>query len=428
MLIKWSAKFGFYIFRRLLYASRNEYSWVRDMQLQSHKSIDDQTKTEWLTTILNTTTEGFIILDLNGSVKMSNQPADNFLASMTGRENDSGVFDTQHAVSIIGYKPVELIKLLTKIRQGYTPEDNKSIIPFERRNEMRYLERQESVLRDPSGVITGLMVVFRDVTEQVEREQWRTEFTNMVVHDLKNPVSTLYTSFEWMAPIIDNPDAAMLVENGRRVSQQLLDMIDSLMDMARMEAGKLSADPEGLNLASIAEHEVDFFQRSASRKKIDLSLQLEPQLLPAWGDRSMVRRVFSNLIDNALKFTPSRGSISIKIEAAHPKDKLPKGTRVIISDTGSGIPHSDRERIFNRFEMIGGRGKSHRGTGIGLSFCKQALEAMGGRIWVEDNQGQGSRFVFVLPGIPEFAEAEQIEAEQTNETQEEPIRVTQQVC
>lgn len=380
------------------------------MQLQSHKTVDDHTKTEWLTTILNTTTEGFIILDLNGSVKMSNQPADNFLASMTGRESDSGIFDTQQAVSVIGYKPVELIKLLTNIRSGKLPEDNKKVIPIERGKEVRYLERQESVLRDREGQISGLMIVFRDITEQVEREQWRTEFTNMVVHDLKNPVSTLYTSFEWMAPIIQNPDAVMLVEGGRRVSQQLLDMIDSLMDMARMEAGRLSADSEGLNLASIAKHEVELLTRSASRKKINLTLDVDQNLDPIWGDRSMVRRIISNLIDNALKFTPSKGAVSVEILPIENQHGLLKGNKMIISDTGNGIPVGDRKRIFNRYEMIGGRGKSHRGTGIGLSFCKQAVETMGGKIWVEDNVDRGSKFIFTLPGIPDFDAIEEHQA------------------
>ena len=385
------------------------------MQLQAHKTVDDNTKTEWLTTVLNTTTEGFIILDLNGSVKMSNQPADNFLASMTGRESESGVFDTQQAVSIIGYKPVELIKLLTNIRSGKIPEDNKVVIPLEKGGEMRYLERQESVMRDRYGEINGLMIVFRDITEQVEREKWRTEFTNMVVHDLKNPVSTLYTSFEWMAPIMQNPDAASLVESGRRVSQQLLDMIDSLMDMARMEAGRLSADSEELNLATIARHEVDLLSRSAGRKSIKLTLDVDPAINSVWGDRSMVRRILSNLIDNAVKFTPSKGEISVEIEPAEPKDRLKGGTKVVISDTGNGIPPEDRKRIFSRFEMIGGRGKSHRGTGIGLSFCKQAVEVMGGRIWVEDNPEGGSKFMFVLPGVPMFDEIDSVQEGVENE-------------
>ena len=388
------------------------------MQLQAHKAIDDNTKTEWLTTVLNTTTEGFVIIDLNGSVKMSNQPADNFLASMTGKEPESGVFDTQQAVSIIGYKPVELVKLLTNIRSGKIPEDNKVVIPIEKRGEKRYLERQESVMRNTHGEINGLMIVFRDITEQVEREKWRTEFTNMVVHDLKNPVSTLYTSFEWMAPIMQNPDAISIVESGRRVSQQLLDMIDSLMDMARMEAGRLSADSEELNLVTIAENEVDLLQRSARRKKINLTLAVDPAIHSVWGDRSMVRRILSNLIDNAVKFTPSKGEISVEIVPTEPKDRLQRGTKVVISDTGSGIPPEDRKRIFNRFEMIGGRGKSHRGTGIGLSFCKQAIEVMGGRIWVEDNPTGGSKFIFVLPGVPIFDGVNSPKDEQDKEDRE----------
>ncbi|MEM8860118.1 MAG: PAS domain-containing sensor histidine kinase [Chloroflexota bacterium] len=377
------------------------------MQLKSHKSIDLETKAEWLETILNTTTEGFIILDLNGSVKMSNQPADNFLASMTGEEPNNGVFDTQQAVSIIGYKPVELIKLISNIRRGNLPEDNTKIIPVENKGTVTYLERRETTLKDADSHINGLLIVFRDVTEQVEREEWQREFTGMVVHDLKNPVSTLYTGFEWMRHIAMNEDTEMIIENGRRVSQQLLDMIDSLLDMARMEAGRLSTDLEAINVGHIAHEQLDTLLPLSNKKQIKLSLQVDPNVEPVWGDRSMVRRVIANLVDNALKFTPAQGQVSVVVLP----DKISSNTigdcRIMIADTGKGVPTEDRERIFSRFEMVGGRGKSHRGTGIGLSFCKQAIEAMGGQIWVEDNPGGGSRFVFTLPGIPLFEDLEE---------------------
>ena len=377
------------------------------MQLHSHKSIDLETKAEWLATILNTTTEGFIILDLDGSVKMSNQPADNFLASMTGKKPENGVFDTQQAVSIIGYKPVELIKLITNIRRGNLPEDNTKIIPIEKKGVITYLERRESAMRDADGHINGLLIVFRDVTEQVEREQWQREFTGMVVHDLKNPVSTLYTGFEWMGHIAMNEDTEMIIDNGRRVTQQLLDMIDSLLDMARMEAGRLSTDSEALNVATILHEQLEILTPLAKRKQINFSLKVAPGVEPVWGDRSMVRRVVSNLIDNALKFTPTQGAINVRILPDKISSNTNSDCRIEIADTGTGVPLEDRERIFNRFEMIGDRGKTHRGTGIGLSFCKQAIEAMGGQIWVEDNPLGGSKFIFTLPGIPEFDELDE---------------------
>lgn len=374
------------------------------MQLHSHKSIDLETKAEWLTTILNTTTEGFIILDLNGSVKMSNQPADNFLASMTGKEAQNGIFDTQQAVSIIGYKPVELIKLITNIRNGHLPEDNTKIIPLEKKGTITYLERRESIMRDANDNIDGLLITFRDVTEQIEREQWQREFTGMVVHDLKNPVSTLYTSFEWMAHVALNKDTEMIIKSGRRVTQQLLDMIDSLLDMARMEAGRLSTDSEALNIARILHEQLETLTPMAKKKQINLSLKVAPGVEPVWGDRSMVRRVASNLIDNALKFSPTQGDVKIRVLPDHIASNTGVDCRIEISDSGMGIPFEDRERIFNRFEMVGDRGKTHRGTGIGLSFCKQAIEAMGGQIWVEDNAQGGSRFIFTLPGVPNFEE------------------------
>lgn len=378
----------------------------KQMQLTSHKSLDNETKTEWLTAVLNSTTDGFVILDLNGSVKMSNQPADNFLATMTGAEPVNGVFDTQQAISIIGYKPVELIKLITNIRRGNIPEVSKQVVPMEEDGKIRYLERCEKVLKSENGEVSGVMIIFRDVTEQVEREEWQREFTSMVVHDLKNPVSAIYTGFEWMAPMIDNPDAEMIINNGQRTTQQLLDMIDSLLDISRMEAGKLSADVEALDISSIARMQIESLLSLSFRKNVDLELEADDSVEPIWGDRSMVRRILSNLIDNAIKFTPAGGKVKVTISHTEPQDRLAGGARVIISDTGMGVPDKDKGRIFNRFEMIGGRGKSHRGTGIGLSFCKQAIETMGGKIWVEDNRepSGGSQFVFTMPPVPTFKE------------------------
>ena len=378
------------------------------MQLASHKSLDDQTKTEWLTAVLNTTTDGFVILDLNGSVKMSNQPADSFLATLTGKEPENGVFDTQQAISIIGYKPVELIKLITSIRRGRLPEESCKIVPLEKDGGIRYLERSEKVLMDAEGAVNGVMIIFRDITEQIEREEWQREFTSMVVHDLKNPVSAIFTGFEWMAPLVNNPDAEMVINNGRRTTQQLLDMIDSLLDVSRMEAGKLSADTEALDIASIAQMQVETLQGIAIRKRIKLWLQNDYPVEPIWGDRSMVRRILGNLIDNAIKFTPAEGEVKIEIVPTLPEDSLPNGCRTIISDTGKGISDQDKQRIFSRFEMVGNRGKSHRGTGIGLSFCKQAIETMGGKIWVEDNPAGGSQFVFTLPAVPIFEDEEEV--------------------
>ncbi|MEM9777919.1 MAG: HAMP domain-containing sensor histidine kinase, partial [Chloroflexota bacterium] len=240
------------------------------------------------------------------------------------------------------------------------------------------------------------------VTEQVEREQWQREFTGMVVHDLKNPVSTLYTGFDWMSHVALNEDTEMIIDNGRRVTQQLLDMIDSLLDMARMEAGRLSTDSEALDIKTILHEQLEILTPMATKKQINFSLKVAPGVEPVWGDRSMVRRIISNLIDNALKFTPTQGEINVRILPDKISSITSADCRVEIADTGKGIPFADRERIFNRFEMIGNRGKTHRGTGIGLSFCKQAVEAMSGQIWVENNPNGGSRFVFTLPGIPEF--------------------------
>ncbi|MFT5193194.1 MAG: signal transduction histidine kinase [Cellvibrionaceae bacterium] len=370
------------------------------MQIENNTGIRELTEDRPSEIHIDTRTESFVVIfALDGSIQMANPPANRFLANMIGNKTEHDAFNTQQVLSVIGYKSHELNSLLADIQLGRITENSKRVILTERNNERCYLERQESVLKDSNGNISGLMVMICDITSQVEREKWRNDFTNMVVHDLKNPVSTLYTSFEWMAPIIQNPETAKLVESGQRVSRQLLDMIDSLLDIARIEAGRLSADLEKLDISLIAQREIDTLLHLANLKNIALTLNIDPRLGIVWGDHSMVRRILSNLIDNALKFTPSNGKVLVDVRLTQPDDKLTGGSKITISDTGSGILPADRDRIFNHFEMVGGRGKHRRGAGIGLSFCKQAIEAMGGRIWIEGNPDGGSRFVFVLPGV-----------------------------
>jgi signal transduction histidine kinase len=129
-----------------------------------------------------------------------------------------------------------------------------------------------------------------------------------------------------------------------------------------------------------------------------------PADLPAvWGDAEILRRVLVNLLDNALKFTPAGGQVMIQLAPdLQTGDDDSAGVLCSIEDNGPGIPGPYRTQIFDRFVRINVGGGQVRGTGLGLTFCKLAIEAHGGRIWVADAEHGGSRFVFTLPGVPRF--------------------------
>jgi signal transduction histidine kinase len=128
------------------------------------------------------------------------------------------------------------------------------------------------------------------------------------------------------------------------------------------------------------------------RKGIDLGVEIPADLPRAQADRDKIERVLTNLMDNALKFTPENGRIVWKAE------KQGEMMRVSITDSGPGVPPEDRERIFGRFSQAAGEKPRRRGFGLGLAYCRLTVEHHGGRIWVEDGEGgKGSRFVFTLP-------------------------------
>ena len=168
-----------------------------------------------------------------------------------------------------------------------------------------------------------------------------------------------------------------------------------------MEAGQVTIEVDGINLVRIGEKVVSRLQVLAAQRHITLEFTAESDLPAVWADEDMIRRVLVNIIDNAIKFTPEGGHVSCEIvtEPARESTHEP-GARCIINDSGPGIPAEDKDKIFDRYMRTNRGGARVRGTGLGLTFCKLAVVAHNGRIWVEDAPGGGSQFVFTLPGIP----------------------------
>lgn len=180
----------------------------------------------------------------------------------------------------------------------------------------------------------------------------------------------------------------------------MLDMIDSLMDVTRLEAGQVVVDAEAMHVAPLVETILARLRPLARKKDCAIILEASAELPPVWADAEILRRVFVNLLDNALKFTPSGGEIRVRLAADEALPGHEPGVRCLVSDSGPGVPPEYRQRIFDRFVQVNPGGGQVRGTGLGLTFCKLALEAQGGQIWIDENQAEGSAFVFSLPGIP----------------------------
>jgi len=230
-----------------------------------------------------------------------------------------------------------------------------------------------------------------------ELERLRKETTDLIIHDLRNPLSAINLSLNTLTLVLpDNfPQAnRQLLEVAKMSVDHMKQLVDSLLGVSRIESGEEEFMFSNTDLASLIQEVAGRFTL-IGMKKISLWQQIEPGLPPVRLDADKISRVLVNLLDNAFRYTPENGRISIEAR------RLDMQVHISVSDAGPGIPIDQRERIFTRFAQINQQNPSRRGFGLGLAYCRLAVEAHGGRIWVEDgHDGRGSCFIFTLPLQP----------------------------
>lgn len=243
---------------------------------------------------------------------------------------------------------------------------------------------------------SALQWLIDDQTEQLNVERARNEQIYMIVHDLRNPLGNIISSLELLSDSIRDPNLTpspmALVNIALRSSRRISLLIESLMDVTRMEAGQFTLSTTTARLDTLIERAVDFVKPTADRKRIPLSVEIEPDLPPVLIDINMIERVVVNLLDNACKFVLSGQAVKVSARHAGPDE-----VAIAVRDEGPGIAPEDRPRLFQKFSRGSNLTGQMPGTGLGLAFCKLAVETHGGHISVESEPGKGSTFTFTLP-------------------------------
>ncbi|MEI7730941.1 MAG: hybrid sensor histidine kinase/response regulator [Verrucomicrobiota bacterium] len=225
-----------------------------------------------------------------------------------------------------------------------------------------------------------------------ELEHLRDSLVHMVVHDLRSPLSVMLMGIRMLgtSPLAQDPDSKDILQTACSCANTLEKMVTQLLDVSRLEAGQMPLAKKECDLAQIAQTALASLGALASGRQVSLSLSAtEP--VPAVCDPDLIRRVIENLLGNALKFSPATGAVQLAVT----REGL--NARIAVSDHGRGILPEYHQKIFEKFGQVECREK-RLGTGLGLAFCKLAVEAHGGRIGVESTVGQGSTFWFELPG------------------------------
>ncbi len=263
---------------------------------------------------------------------------------------------------------------------------------------MKMISRRLRALQDSSS---ARIVSLKSENELLlESQRLRQEMSDLIIHDLRNPLGNIYTALNMLELVLPQEVFAQnreLMEIANISYERMQNLIESLLDVAKMETGDLPLELSQLNLPILFELVKTMFTFSFERREIDFRIVLPDELPVVHADEDRIRRVLTNLVDNAAKFSPKGGFIEVKVVV----DEVENCLVVSVTDQGPGIPVEERERIFERFTQVqseGGQKKSRRGYGLGLVFCRLAMRAHNGRIWVEDGpDGVGSCFVFTLP-------------------------------
>ncbi|MBN1487518.1 MAG: GAF domain-containing protein [Anaerolineae bacterium] len=233
-----------------------------------------------------------------------------------------------------------------------------------------------------------------DVTDQVELDRMRTEWANMVVHDLNGPLNSILNSVElarvaWLERDMTMP-IGQILDIARRNAKRLERLISDILDTASIPRGDREPTITDIAIPNLIEEIKDIIEPSAASRKHDLDFIIPAGLPTMPGDADMLQRVLTNLLTNAIKFTPKGGKIVLRVSLD------PENFCFDVIDNGPGIATDDLESLFQIFHR-GKNAHKTRGSGVGLAFCKVAVEAHNGKIWVESALNKGSRFTVTIP-------------------------------
>jgi NtrC-family two-component system sensor histidine kinase KinB len=283
-----------------------------------------------------------------------------------------------------------------KVSEGVSGNDNTMTLTYEsilQTNEGGAVPVEVYAREVSMDGSSRLQWVFRDITERKNLEGLREDLTSTIYHDLRMPLSNINYSLDILEDSLsDNvdPSTIALVETARRANSRIQRLTDSLLDIQNLDAGQPLSDFEITSVRTLIEDSIEIIRPYSDGREQHVKTSIPAELLTVEVDAEMIRRVLINLMENAVKFNERYGTLEVGA------DSNENSVRIWVKDDGPGIPAEEHEKIFDKYARVYSQAK---GIGLGLSFCRLAVEAHGGKIWVESELGEGARFIFSLPQV-----------------------------
>ncbi|MBE0683238.1 MAG: GAF domain-containing protein [Anaerolineales bacterium] len=310
----------------------------------------------------------------------------------------------RQAVKLSGYSVEQLHSM--SIDQLHEVNWNKTGLNFEALKRDQECDYETSIHRQDGGSTPievyarrvefeetdSIQWILRDISERKELDSLRDDMTSMIYHDLRSPLGNIVSSLEMMSGLIPADETLTTMFNiARNSTARIQRLVNSLLDINRLEAGHQIVDQNSVDPVALVREAIRDVEPGVNGRQQTLINKATNVLPLIWVDVDMVHRVFINLLENAIKFTPVEGRIEI---GAQTTDGV--FVKFWVRDNGPGISTSDQERIFDKFTRLRGRDRPG-GLGVGLAFCRLAVLGHGGEIWLESEVGKGTTFWLTLP-------------------------------
>ena len=344
--------------------------------------------------------EGVIMVDTKYKLVLVNRKLKQLLALM----DSPALFDIVNALS-------GTLDLRSLVDEAIAQDDDLPPREIEVRDKVLQVLASK-VIDKKSQKEIGVVVLFHDITDAKSLEKLRNDFTSMMVHELRAPLTSIKSTIELLQEGIYKKTATDLdkqLSSVQSTAQTMLEVVNDLLDVAKMEAGKFDVISEAGDLKDAIRDRAEAFKSLAAAKNLKITPEIEENLPKAYFDKVRIKQVLNNLLSNAVKFSNSG---EIKIKASPQQDKsAPMDIVVSVTDLGIGIEPDEGDKLFSRFGQLvrGSRSLAAKGSGLGLYIAKGIVEAMGGSIWYEsEGAGYGSTFYFTVPAadsVPDYRAA-----------------------
>jgi len=360
----------------LLALAANTSAALANAELYSRVSLEKERSVAILANIA----DGIVALDRDAKVVLWNSAAE----QITGVPQEEA----------IGRTTVQVLQ-----RKLESDDDaahpGQRLVSIMRGGEEVWLSLSEAVMRDPLGAVAGRIFAFRDISADRMVEQVKSDFVAAVSHELRTPLTSIYGFAETLL----RQDIPFGEEERRTFlgyiaseSERLTEIVDQLLNVARLDTGDLQVELGRIDVGSVVSEVVETVEESGVMNGHRFEVDLPDEPLAAEADPDKVRQVFNILVENALRYSPRGGTVTVG--ARRNADRV----EVRVIDEGIGIPAAERERIFRKFYRAESTARDGAaGTGLGLFIARELVTAMGGRIWVDSTEGKGSSFAFELP-------------------------------